>query len=286
MSRGHDARRKAKRRQARRAAAESAPQGRSAKSRRLVTLAPILVIVAILAAVAVMGFDASSGANSDQTGQEVAALVAGIPQEGTTLGSPQAPLTLRIFADLECPTVRRFVVSYLPSIVATWVRNGAMKIEYRSLQTDTRSEAMFFRQEMAALAAGRQDKMWNFLLTFVHEQKEAITEYANDRFLSEIAAQVPDLNRPQWLRDREDPLLSKKVALGVYSAHRENFRSTPSLLLGFTNSKPDRSAAFGDPASLGKKIEFSLKEDIESLRQEGTPNFEGIRDIPTLRSSI
>jgi protein-disulfide isomerase len=274
VSRRHDARRKAQRQQER-AAAESAPRGRQARSRRLLTLVPVFVIAAILAVVGAVGFGASSGPSQEQTRQEVAALLAGIPQKGATLGSPRAPITLRVFADVECPTVRRFARSYLPSIVATWVRTGEMKLEYRSLQTDTENERTFFRQEIAALAAGRQDKMWNFLLTFVHQQQKASTEYATEEFLAEIASQVPGLDPAQWRRERKDLSLSRQVALGVYSAHTRNLYSTPSLLLGFT-SNADRPAGPGDPTTLRRKVEFSLRGDIESLRKEAT------RDVPTL----
>jgi protein-disulfide isomerase len=275
MSRRHDARRKAQRRQAR-ADAESPPQGRQARSRRLVTVVPVFLIAAILAVVGAVGFGAGSGPSQEQSRQEVAALLAGIPQKGATLGSARAPITLRVYGDLECPTVKRFAVSYLPSIVATWVRTGEMQLEYRSLQTDTRNEHTFFEQEVAALAAGRQDKMWNFLLTFVHEQKRPSTEYATEEFLIDIASQVPGLNRAHWRRDRGDPVLSRQVALGVHSAHVRNLYSTPSLLLGFTNSKADRSVSLDDPTSLRRKIEFSLRGDIESLRERATA------DVPTL----
>lgn len=275
MSRRHDARRKAQRQQAR-ADAESAPQGHQARSRRLVTLVPVFIIAAILAVVGAVGFGASSGPSQEQIRQEVTALLAGIPQKGATLGLPRAPITLRVYADLECPTVKRFAVSYLPSIVATWVRTGEMKLEYRSLQTDTESERTFFRQEIAALAAGRQDKMWDFLLTFVHEQQKPTTEYATDGFLADIASQVPDLNRAQWSRDRGDASLSRQVAFGVYSAHNRNLYSTPSLLLGFSSGKADRPVGTDDPTSLRRKIEFSLRGDIESLRKQAT------RDVPTL----
>jgi hypothetical protein len=237
---------------------------------------PVFVIAAILAVVGAVGFGASNRPSQDQVRQEVAALLAGIPQKGATLGSPRAPITLRVFADLECPTVNRFVVSHLPSIVATWVRNGAMKLEYRSLQTDTRSEHTFFGQEVAALAAGRQDKMWNFLLTFVHQQRQMSAEYATEGFLPGIASQVPGLDRAQWRRDREDPLLSRQVALGVHSAHVKNLYSTPSFLLGFSSGKVDQHVGLGDPTSLRRKIEFSLREEIESLRKEA------LRDVPTL----
>lgn len=262
MSRAHTARRKAKRQQAR-AAAEDASHRRSLRPRRVVTALPVLAIVAILAVTAILSFGAGGGNSSKQVQREVSALLAGIPQDGATLGSPKAPLTVWVFGDVECPTVRSFVELYLPSIIDEWVRPGLVKINYRSLQTDTQSEEIFFDQEIAALAAGRQDRMWHFFLTFVREQRDAQSEYVNNEFLSGIASQIPDLKRAQWNRDRGDARLAKRVALGMRRAHVEGLISTPALLLG--GRSPTK-----------REVELSLRRHIESLRAEEWG------DLPTL----
>jgi len=279
VSRGYEAKRKAKRRQAR--ATDEKPQrrGHLTQSRRLYALIPVATIAAIFAIVAIVGFGRDSGVSQKQVQEKVTALLADIPQNGNTLGSPRAPITLFIFADVECPTVRRFVTSYLPSIIATWVRSGRVKLDYHSLQTDTRDEHAFFRQEIAALAAGRQDKMWNYLLTFVHEQGQEFTNYATDEFLTDIASQVPALEREQWRRDREDPLLSKQVALGVQDGHKANLSSTPSFLIGFTRGDIDQSV---DKASTRKELEAFLLDAVESLRERA--RLEASQDVPTLGS--
>lgn len=276
MSRAHNARQKARRQQAR-AAAEAVRHRRRPWSRRLSTVLPGLAIAATLAVAAILGLGTGSGQSPKQVRQEVAALLAGIPQRGTTLGSANAPLTLWIFGDVECPTVKSFVERYLPAIIGEWVRTGSVKLEYRSLQTDTQSEATFFRQEIAALAAGRQGRMWHFLLTFVREQGDAQTEYASNDFLSDIASQVPGLRRAQWNRDREDARLSKRVALGVHRAHTQGLRSTPSFLIGFTGGDDDRRASDGVHSTLRRKVELALRRDIESLSEEEWG------DSPTLR---
>lgn len=263
MSRGYDARRKAKRQRARVAAELSQRQSLLGSQRPLVLL-PILAVVAILVATAILGFDVDSSP-SRQIDQEVAAMLAGIPQRGATLGSPDAPITLQMFADLECPTVKRFVESYLPSIIDTWVRTGAMKIKYRSLKTDTINDQTFFDQEEAALAAGDQNRMWNFALTFVRQQGEHFTDYATDTFLSRIASQVPELSMERWNQDRKGPPLFRTVALGIHSAHAQGMRYTPSFAISGTRS------------STRDDVEFSLETTIQALRRE---DFE---DSPILR---
>lgn len=267
MSRGYDARRKAKRQRAR-VAAESRQRQSPTDSRRPIVILPVLAIAAILAGAAVAGFGADDGPSRKQIDQEVTALLAGIPQQGATLGSSDAPVTLQMFADLECPTVQRFVESYLPSLIRDWVRTGKVKLEYRSLRTDTTKEDTFFSQEEAARAAGRQERLWNFALTFVRQQGRRFTEYANDAFIAHIASQVPDLNVDQWNRDRRDPLLFEPIALSVHSAHVQGLYSTPSFEL-----TSDKSASVARD-----EIKASLEKDIETLSREAAG------DAPVLRT--
>lgn len=156
------------------------------------------------------------------------------------------------------------------------MRPGLLRFNYRPLRTDTFNEKTFLRQEIGALAAGKQDRLWNFALTFVHEQGEHFTEFATEEFLTEIAYQVPGLDRSQWRHDREDPLLSRQVVLSVHSAHGKKLRYTPSFLIDFSNAKIDQRPGVVDPASLRKRIASTLRRDIESLRAEAS------EDVPTL----
>jgi len=181
-----------------------------------------------------------------------------------------------MYGDLKCPTVKLFVENYLPSLIDTWVRTGKVKLDYRSLETDTSNEDVFFRQEIAALAAGRQDRMWNFALTFVREQGDRLADYSTEEFLSDIATQVPHLGSAQWRGDRTDALLSRRVAFGVYSSHSHGLRSTPSFLISFTGQAVDRPV---EAASLRKEFEGTLSDVLASLQKEAD------EDFPTLKTT-
>jgi len=275
MSRGYDARRKRKRQEAR-AAAESQRQPRRAWPGRWVAFLPALIIVAILATVGALGLGASNGVSKEQVEKEINALLDGIPQDGSVLGSPKAPITLIVYGDLECPTVRLWVENYLPSFIDKWVRTGAVNLDYRSLETDTTDEEVFFKQEVAALAAGRQDKMWNFLLTFVREQGEPQSNYVTEAFIGAVASQVPDLNPAKWSSDRADARLTKRVALGVFSGHSQGLQSTPSFLLSFTEGEVDRR---GERSALRQELETSLRGELASLLTEASEDFPTLRTI-------
>jgi protein-disulfide isomerase len=275
VSRGYNARRKAKRQEAR-ASAKPKPPAKPAWPRRWLAVAPAIAIAAILAVVAALGFGNSNSVSKEQVKQEVTELLDGVPQSGTALGSPRAPVTLWVYGDLECPTVKLFVENYLPAMIDGWVRTGAVQLEYRSLETDTSDEEVFFKQEIAALAAGRQDKMWNYLLTFVREQGEPRSAYVTDAFIGDIASQVPGLDTAKWRSDRADALLSKRVALGVYSGHSGGFSSTPSFQVGFTEGTVDRRAG---RASIREELEATLGNELNTLQKESSEDFPTLKTI-------
>ncbi len=186
------------------------------------------------------------------------------------------------------------MVSRLPSIIGTWVRKGVIKLEYRSLKTDTVNERTFFTQEAAALAAGRQDRMWNFVLTAVHDQQfkridlgqqgfRQVTgvqhfDYVDDGFLADIASRVSGLNMARWHQDREDALLFKQVARGVHLAHTNDLHATPAFMIGRTGAEtyhrvgPTTERNYLINAdSLGRGIEAYLGRSAAYLRQHGVP---------------
>ncbi len=170
--------------------------------------------------------------------KEVSKLLAGIPQHGNTLGSPTAPITLQIFGDLECLVVKWwFVEGELSGIIEKFVRPNVVKIEYRAMKTDTLNRRTFVVQQTAALAAGAQGRMWNFLETFYHEQGREYTPYVTEEYLDGIAQQVPGLELEQWGRDRTISLARSVVADDHAAYFSLKFYNTPSFLIGRTGGR-------------------------------------------------
>lgn len=83
-----------------------------------------IVVAVVVAVIATSGGGASTtpaSARRTTQAQEIGALLAGIPESGSTLGSPTAPVTLQYFGDLECSTTRAFTLIALPHIIRKWV---------------------------------------------------------------------------------------------------------------------------------------------------------------------
>ncbi|HET7571170.1 MAG TPA: thioredoxin domain-containing protein, partial [Gaiellaceae bacterium] len=60
---------------------------------------------------------------------DIQQLYGGIPQDGLTLGKPDAPVRMIMFIDLQCPVCQEFEVTSMPTIVKDYVRTGKVRIE-------------------------------------------------------------------------------------------------------------------------------------------------------------
>jgi protein-disulfide isomerase len=238
-----DLTRKQRREQARahRRELEDAEAAQAVRRTRLTQLGIVVAIVVVAVVVILIATGGSSkhgipksGPARNQVVSEVRALVGGIPESGNVLGNPRAPATLEYFGDLECPICKAFTLEALPSIVQRWVRSGKLKIEYRAMETATHGPEVFRAQQVAALAAGKQNKMWYFLEIFYHEQGEENTEYVTESYLQGLAQQVPGLNLARWTSDRSGPALISQVTSDQQAAATAGFSGTPSFQLGKT----------------------------------------------------
>jgi protein-disulfide isomerase len=193
----------------------------------------------------------------------VTSLLAGIPQSGNTLGRPNAPVTMQYFGDLECPVCKDFSVSTgaLKPLIEKDVRSGKLKIEYRNLETATREQETFQTQQVAALAAGKQNKAWDYIELFYHEQGEENSGYVTEKYLQELAQQVPGLNLAAWTAARGDEQLQNVITTDAQAANNAGFTGTPSFLIGKTGQpgKKYEYSSLTDPAGFEAAIDSALK---------------------------
>jgi protein-disulfide isomerase len=266
-----DLTRKQRREQARaeRKAIEEAQAASAARRTRLTQLGVVVavVVVAIVVVLIATGGKSKSGipkskAEITSTTTEVSNLIGGIPESANVLGSPTAPVTLEYFGDLECPICKAFTLKALPTIIPKWVRTGKLRIEYHSLETATREPEVFKTQQVAALAAGKQDKGWYFIETFYHEQGEEDSGYVTESYLQGIAKQVPGLNLAQWSADRNDQELANDVTTDAQAANANGFTGTPSFLIGHSGGamkKLEYTSTPENPAFVNEAVENVLK---------------------------
>lgn len=243
-----DLTRRERREQARanRKAAEEAAAASAVRRKRMTQLGGAVVIV-VVAIVVILIATSGGGKKATEFGKghetkhtpvvaKVEKELNGIPQSGKVLGSPTAPVTLVYFGDLECPYCAEFTQKALPGVIEKLVRPGKLKVEYRNLETATREPETFRTQQVAAMAAGAQNKLWYYIELFYNQQGEEDSGYVTESFLQGLAQQVPGLNLSQWSSDRNNGEYAKLVEKDAEAASNEGFTGTPSFLLGKNGS--------------------------------------------------
>jgi protein-disulfide isomerase len=197
------------------------------------TLAIVAVLVAVLE---------GSGPAPLQPGKPVPgaraaiALFAGIPQNGITLGSPSAPLTLVEFADLQCPFCAYFATHALPALVSRYVRPGHLRLVFRNLDG---LGADSVRAARMAGAVANQNHLWEFVDLAYRNQGEENSGYVTDNFLRAIAGVIPGVDVSRAMNLRASGGVSGEIEQAVSMAKALHLSVTPSFLL-FAAGQPPR----------------------------------------------
>jgi protein-disulfide isomerase len=264
-----DLTRKERREQARaqRKAVEEQAAASAARRTRLTQLGIVVAVVVVAVVVIVVATGGGSKKAVSATSKAgkanvsaVSSLVGGIPQSGNALGSPTAPATLQYFGDLQCPICKTFTLGALEGVINKWVRPGKLRIEYRSMETATKEPEVFKTQQIAALAAGKQNKAWDYIELFYHDQGEENSGYVNESFLQGLAQQIPGLSLAQWTSDRSDPALANQVASDVQAANNLGLGGTPAFLIGKTGGAAKHiEPSITEASSFDQPIEAALK---------------------------
>jgi protein-disulfide isomerase len=205
-----------------------APQGSNPRRTQLIVLAVFAAVLLIGGAIAL---SQSGGDDDDEPSVpegDVQALIDSLRQNGGTIGDENAPETILEYADLQCPFCRQFAVQEIPQLLEGPVADGEAKITFRNwviLGEDSETAAA------AALAAGEQDRLWNFVEAFYAQQGPENSGYVTDEFLRGIAeeAEVPDLE--QWEAERDPVRWSEVLKIANDEATELGFTGTPSFAI-------------------------------------------------------
>lgn len=226
-----------------------------------------LIAVVVVLVIVLSGGGSSISASSLPTNGSVAtglpgaadvhALFKGIPQKGLTLGSPFAPVTMVEYIDLQCPFCQAFETQVFPSIVKRYIRTGKLKVVARPLDFIGSDSS---RGRNAMIAAGAQNKAFDFSEILYDNQRTENTGWLDDNMVVQAAQSIPGLNPRLLFTQRNTSFVKKQAsnydALDVI----DKVTATPTLFVGKTGTKGKvvNLASSVDEASLVNAINAAL----------------------------
>jgi protein-disulfide isomerase len=219
---------------AEREARERTAQRAAQRRRRLQQLGAVVGVAAIVVVgLILLGHKPNEPSTAGSGGAVVGAadmraMLAGVPQKGTSLGDPKAPLVLTEFADLQCPFCRAYTLNVMPQIIDRYVRTKKLRLELRLRRLLGPDSDVAAR---AAQAAARRDRMWDFVDVFYRNQGDEKTGYVTDAFLSRIAT-AAGLPAKLVLDGSRSPALEKPVQDAEAEASAAGLSGTPTFVIG------------------------------------------------------
>ena len=202
-----------------------------------------LVLLAVVAAVLVGGslvaaMVLTQGGTARTTAapagaQRVAAMLRGVPQQGTVLGAAHAPVTLLEFADPQCPYCAHWAREALPVLVRDYVRSGQVRIVFNGMHFVGPDSATALR---TAFAAAAQNRFWNVLELLFENQGTENTGWVSDSLLRSIGGSVAGLDTTRMLAARGSASVERLIAGADALAQQAGVTSTPTFFVGRTGS--------------------------------------------------
>jgi protein-disulfide isomerase len=220
--------------------ASTAPAPRKASPKVLLGAALVVVLAGVGIAVA-LGGGGKKPAVAAQRGSlvnalpgaaDVHSLFHGIAQRQNVLGSPNAPVTMVEYADMQCPYCREFDTESFPALVARYVRSGKVKVELRPLAFIGTDSA---RGRNALIAAGDQGRMFDLMQILYGTQGTENTGWLSDALVQNAAASIPGLDVRKLVRV-SDGAASRATTFDT-QAREDGVNSTPTIMVGKTGAR-------------------------------------------------
>jgi protein-disulfide isomerase len=190
-----------------------------------------LVAATLIVASVLSASGSKTSAPQKVFGDDTAALLDGIPQKGSVLGRPDAPVTLVEFADIQCPYCAQWSQQAFPEIVQDYVRVGKVRLVFDGLTfigPDSKQALRF------AFAAGEQGKLWNAVHLLYANQGAENSGWVTDDLLRGIGGAIPGFRTEDAFDAVSSPRTEKKIAAAEALSRRLGVQGTPAFAAGRT----------------------------------------------------
>ena len=172
---------------------------------------------------------------SSRTGKKVSIIdlqevhdidISGLPFKGPK----DAPVVITVFTDYQCPYCAR-LESLIQQVLSTYPK----EVKFVNKNFPLSNHKFAGKAAIAALAADRQNKFWEF-----HDKLYENMKVLSDDKIREIAVEL-GLNIEEWEKDKADPAIAKLINRDLRDAQQASVRGTPTV---FINGKYLKERSF------------------------------------------
>lgn len=155
---------------------------------------------------------------------------ADIPRQGTTLGSPDAPLTIVEYSDFLCPFCTEAALHTVPQIEEEYVVTGRVKLVWKQFPLpQLHGEAAIVAAEASECAA-EQNAFWEYHdMLFLNNERVSFNIENLKRFAQELGLDTEKFNTCL-----DEGRYTDKVADNYNEAQRRGATGTPTFFVGQT----------------------------------------------------
>jgi len=229
--------------------------------------------VAIIVGVAIVAISAKGSAPAPDRSPDSAGLVrpsTELPLElahERTIGKADAPATLEIWSDFQCPACGRLVREVEPRLIADYVIPGYLRIVYRD-------RAFLGDESVAAAVAGRcaaaQGEFWQYHdYLFFNQDGENNGAFRRERLLA--MADAVGLTRGAFETCLDSPEQRQAVSAETEEGAGLGVATTPTLAIG-GQLLPGAPVSTEQYAALGRVLRLAIEQGGGTfLPSPGTP---------------
>lgn len=264
---------------AKRQAAEQAAAAKAKRNKQLQIFAGVvfaaLVVVVLIVVIGGSGKSGNETTAGTQVGtpeaveqgdvagvQETKDMLAGLPQNGLTLGEKDAPVQIIEFVDLQCPFCKDHQLDVQPKIINDVVKTGKAKITLAPIaflgpdSTDGRV--------VLARMAGK-DKAWDFVNLWYWNQGNEGTGYATDAYIKGLLAKIPGTSAADVDREPDAEITKRLDEVDTWQKDLK-VSSTPTFYVGKTGTDP---ATFEQVDAGGPDASSAIIDKVNELSGQG-----------------
>lgn len=153
----------------------------------------------------------------------VAAAPASAEMAVSSLGDPDAPVTMTLWSDFQCPFCQRHATETQAELIRRYVDNGQLRIEWRDFPALGQASMLL---AIAGRAAEQQGAFWTFH-DAVFGSPTKVTEMSQIVAVAETAG----LDVAQLEADMQDPMLELAVRRDLDDGQARGVTGTPAFLV-------------------------------------------------------